>query len=369
MPTLLNVDDHEVARYARSRILMNAGFVVREAGTGAEAMRLVAQHRPDLVLLDVHLPDLNGVEVCRQLKQTQGISLMILQISASALTASHAKQALDAGADGYLMEPVDADVLVATVKALLRLHQAEQSVLHANRQLEIVNKELRRSNRDLQQFAYAASHDLQEPLRTISTFTQLIEAELSGDLTERHKNYFARVLDGTGRMGALIRDLLAYSQVGWETRPTAVVPLDGVLASAVDNLGHQVAESGCIIVTPQPLPSVLGDAPNLVSVFYNLLSNSIKYRKPGQGLTVEISAESSSPREWTICVKDNGSGIAPQYHAQIFEPFTRLHGSEIAGTGIGLALCRKIVESAGGRIWVESAVDQGATFCFTLPAA
>jgi len=176
---LLNVDDHESARYARSRILSSAGFSVHDASNGEETLALAEKHHPDLILLDVHLPDVNGIEVCRRLRQSHRDSpVMILQISASALSAAHAKEALDAGADAYLMEPVDPDVLVATVKALLRLHRAERSLIHANRQLEIVNKELQRSNQDLQHFAFAASHDLQEPLRTISTFVGLIEPEL-----------------------------------------------------------------------------------------------------------------------------------------------------------------------------------------------
>lgn len=367
---LLNVDDHAVARYARSRILTSAGFEVHEAANGEETLEKAAKHRPDLVLLDVHLPDLDGIEVCRRLKQAdQKSSVMVLQISASALSAAHAKEALDAGADAYLMEPVEPDVLVATVKALLRLHQAERSLLLSNRKLEMVNKELQRSNQDLQQFAFAASHDLQEPLRTISTFTQLIEKEMGASLDGRQRGYFERVLEGTSRMGALIRDLLSYSQAGRENRPQSVVAVDVALSAAISNLRQQLDAAGCKVEIKQPLPTVWGDPTNLVSLFHNLLSNSLKYRKPGVTPIIQIDAESLSSSEWVVRVKDNGIGIAAEYYHQIFEPFKRLHGYEIPGTGMGLALCRRIVESYSGHIWVQSTPGEGATFCFTLRTA
>ena len=218
-PVLLNVDDHGVSRYARGRILSSEGFRVYDAASGEEALAFFEKYDPDLILLDVHLPDVDGIEVCRRLKLKQQASVMVLQISASALSAAHAKAALDAGADAYLMEPVDPDVLVATVRALLRLHHAERALTQANRQLEILNKELQRSNQDLQQFAFAASHDLQEPLRTISTFSQLLEREFGDQLNEKQRGYFQRVAAGASRMSVLIRDLLAYSQAGRGDRP------------------------------------------------------------------------------------------------------------------------------------------------------
>jgi two-component system sensor histidine kinase/response regulator len=365
---LLNVDDHEGSRYARSRILSSAGFRVHSASNGAETLELAEKHQPDLVLLDVHLPDFSGVEVCRKLKQARHSSLMVLQISASALSAAHAKEALDAGADAYLMEPVDPDVLVATVNALLRLHRAERSLMDANLKLESVNKELHRSNEDLQQFAFAASHDLQEPLRTVSVFTQLIERDIRAQLTDLQKSHFERVIDGTKRMQALINDLLAYSQVGREGRVHSIVELEGVVSEATSNLAEHLKEADGTVEIRQTLPRVWGDFTNLVSLFHNLLSNCLKYRRRDRPLVVQILAEKGSTEEWTIRVADNGIGIAEKYQQQIFEPFKRLHGSEIAGTGIGLALCKRIVEMSGGIIRVESTPDEGATFVFTLPA-
>jgi len=367
---ILNVDDHEAARYARSRILSSEGFRVLEASTGGEALAQAIEHHPDLILLDVHLPDVDGIEVCRRLKlEQQERPIMVLQISASALSPMHAKEALDAGADAYLMEPVDPDVLVATVRAMLRLHEAERALVHANRQLEIVNRELKRSNQDLQQFAFAASHDLQQPLRAISTLTEVIEQEIGDKLTQQQKTHFAMVLAGAAQMRMLIADLLAYSQVGREGRPQSVTSVEKALSVAALNMREDLKEVGCKLEIADDLPSVLTDFTHLISVFSNLLSNALKYRTPGETPIIQVRAEQSSPAEWTIRVQDNGTGIPAEYQEQIFLPFKRLHGPEIAGTGIGLALCRRIVEASGGRIWAESAPGEGTTVCFTLHAA
>jgi len=319
--------------------------------------------------MDVHLPDASGIEICRRFKRQQDeYSLIVIQISASAVSASNATEALDAGADAYLTEPVDPEVLIATVKAMLRLHHAERSLAHAKRELEIANKELRRSNEDLQQFAFAASHDLQEPLRTITTLTEIIQAELGSVLSEKQREYFSHVVKGVGRMRALIRDLLTYSQVGRENRLPEVVDLRKVVSWAVANLHDQMQATGAEVLIPSPLPQVWGDFANLGLVFQNLFSNALKYRKPDVPPRIRIAAEQLSPAEWVVRVSDNGVGVAPEYQEQIFAPFKRLHGSEIPGSGIGLALCRRILQAHGGRIWIESTPPDGATFALTLAA-
>jgi signal transduction histidine kinase len=368
---LLNVDDHEVARYARSRILTGAGFTVYEAGSGAETIEAVAKYRPDLVLLDVHLPDINGMEVCRTLKENMGDApFIVLQITASAISPSHATTSLESGADAYLTEPMDPDVLVATVRAMLRLHNAERSLAHANRQLEITNRELMRSNIDLSHFAYAASHDLQEPLRTISIYTDLMRASLKGRLDEKEESYFAHVISSAQRMRSLITDTLAYSQAGRETLAKGVVDLKEVVNWATANLARSIDATQTRIEIAEGLPSVIGDFARLGQVFQNLLSNAIKYRiQPGEPLLVQIQSEKFGESNWKVTVKDSGPGIEEQYQKKIFDPFKRLHGSEIPGSGIGLALCRRVIEAHGGQIWVESEPGQGATFAMTLPGA
>lgn len=364
---IVNVDDNEPARYVKARILAHAGFTVYDAGTGSEALRIIAQHNPDLVLLDVNLPDVHGIEVCRRLKSSDsGASVIVLQISASAISAPNAAAALDSGADAYLTEPVEPEVLIATVRALLRLRKAERALSAANARLQTLNKELSRSNEDLQHFAFAASHDLQEPLRTVSSFVTLLERTAAPKLNHAEQQYLKFVADGARRMHALIDDLLAFSQVG--QRPVSLTPVDlnKLLPKVLSNLYEGITGSGAEI-TVHPLPEVAGDAAQLGQVFQNLIGNAIKYAKPDVKPAIDIRAERED-HDWILRVSDNGIGIESEYLQQIFAPFKRLHGQEISGTGIGLAICRRVIESHGGRIWAESAVGEGSNFYFTLPA-
>ncbi|HLY17492.1 MAG TPA: ATP-binding protein [Bryobacteraceae bacterium] len=373
---LVNVDDHEPTRYARQRVLEGAGFVVHSAGTGVGALRLVDDRSPDLVLLDVHLPDVDGIEVCRRIKNSAAsAAVLVLQISASAISAPQATAALNMGADAYLVEPVDPDVLVATVRSLLRLRAAERGLAQANVELAEKNAELlrvnhalRRSNEDLERFAYIGSHDLQEPLRNITTHIQLLERLTAERFNESERHLFAVVLEGAQRMAGLIQDVLAYSGIGREQPELKPTALADALAMATGNLSEGIAAAGAE-VTAGPLPAVLGDTPQLGRVFQNLIGNSLKYRSDGVPLRVNITSDMDPTGDCLIRVADNGIGIAANHLDRVFEPFKRLHGHDIPGNGIGLALCRRIIEGHGGRIWAESGEGQGAVFLFTLHPA
>lgn len=374
---ILNVDDNEPNRYWRNRVLVDAGFKVYNAGTGKETLALAELHHPDLVLLDINLPDIDGIEVCRRLKAAQHhASLLVLQISASATTAPHATEALNSGADGYLAEPVDSTVLIATINALLRLRRAEQELQDANIALNkangslvSLNRDLLQSNQDLQQFAYFASHDLQEPLRQVTNFVQLILLTAKERLTDEEQRYLTFVVEGSERMEHLIRALLSYSQLGHgaHTAPSDV-DLSVVAEQVIADLRDRMEESGAT-VNVASLPRVKGDPVQLADVFQNLLVNAIKYRRQTQPLKLDISCASKNQHEVQISVRDNGQGIDAAYHDLIFLPFKRLHGREIPGTGIGLAICRRIIEVHGGKLWVESKQGEGAVFHFSLPLA
>lgn len=225
--------------------------------------------------------------------------------------------------------------------------------------------ELVRSNRDLEQFAYIASHDLQEPLRMVSSYCQLLERRYGTVLKGDGLEFLAFAVDGAKRMQGLINDLLSYSRIGMQRKPLRPVSAAAAATRAVANLQATVAEKGAEITLGE-LPTVLADETLLVQLFQNLIGNAIKFHGAAPP-RVEIRAHGEG-QEWVFSVKDNGIGIEPQYQERVFAIFQRLHGrGEYPGTGIGLAICKRIVERHGGRIQVESAPGQGSTFSFTLP--
>jgi signal transduction histidine kinase len=237
-------------------------------------------------------------------------------------------------------------------------------------QLRLRGAELARSNDDLQQFAYVASHDLSEPLRKVANFCQLLERHYADQLDDRARQYIDFAVDGAKRMQALISDLLALARVGRTTDEFVAVPLDAALDDALTNLAAKIEQSGATVERSGPLPTIQGDRSLLVSLLENLVGNGVKYRREGVPPAIRVSAElNADDSMWTFTVRDNGIGIDEQYAERIFAVFQRLHVRDsYGGTGIGLALCRKIVEFHGGRIWlahVES--GEGAAFVFTLP--
>jgi signal transduction histidine kinase len=246
-----------------------------------------------------------------------------------------------------------------------RLGREHHNLTLARRQLEQSVAELGRSNAELQQFAYVASHDLQEPLRMVSSYTQLLGKRYKGKLGADADDFIAFAVDGAGRMQQLIQDLLAYSRVSTRDFDRNPVSLKTPLGYATDNLRITVKEAGAV-VAHDDLPTVPADEQQLIRLFQNLLSNAIKFRGEEPPL-IHVSAKRMD-HEWVVAVRDNGIGIDPQYADRIFVIFQRLHNrAEYPGTGIGLAICKKIVERHGGRIWVESELGKGTTFFFTLP--
>jgi PAS domain S-box-containing protein len=226
-------------------------------------------------------------------------------------------------------------------------------------------EELSRSNEELGQFAYIASHDLQEPLRMVASYTQLLARRYKGKLDSNADEYITFAVDGANRMQRLIQDLLLYSRVGTKGNELLDTSSEGALLQALGSLRAAIRESGAL-VTHDPLPTVLADRSQLAQLFQNLVGNAIKYQN-GEIPQVHISAARNGGKKWLFSVKDNGLGIEPQYFERIFGMFQRLHKrDEFAGTGIGLAICKKIVERHGGAISVESQSGQGSTFRFTL---
>jgi PAS domain S-box-containing protein len=247
--------------------------------------------------------------------------------------------------------------------AMQQLSDAHEELSCRAQQIEAFNVSLTRSNEDLKQFAYVASHDLQEPLRKVTAFCQLLQTEYGDRLDDNARTYINYAVDGAQRMKTLVTDLLTYSRVETQGKPLEPTEADNACAEAVANLDVAIIEAGAQI-NFDTLPRIMADRVQLVRLFQNLIGNAIKYR----GATVpevHITAEDVGD-QWLFRIRDNGIGIDPQYHAKIFVIFQRLHSrEEYAGTGIGLAVCKRIVDRAGGRIWVESTAGEGSVFCFT----
>lgn len=244
----------------------------------------------------------------------------------------------------------------------------------AREQLDEQAVELRRSNAELEQFAYVASHDLQEPLRKVASFCQLLEKRYGDKLDERGVEYIKYAVDGAKRMQVLINDLLTFSRVGRLSAAHTDVELDEALDAAVSNLETSIEESGAEIVRPEePLPQVLGDPTLLTMLWQNLIGNAVKFRKPDTTPRIVIECQRGTgdrDGQWVFTVSDNGIGIAEEFSQKVFVIFQRLHGREAySGTGIGLALCKKIVEYHGGSIWIDNTYTEGTRFRMTLPVA
>jgi PAS domain S-box-containing protein len=257
------------------------------------------------------------------------------------------------------LESAEGTLVTAAIRDITERKKSEE------RLLKTVG-ELKRSNDELQQFAYVASHDLQEPLRMVASYTQLLAQRYKGRLDSDADEFIAYAVDGSNRMQGLIQDLLAYSRAGTNGKALRVISSENALNDALANLRATIEESGAV-VTHDSLPAILTDGTQLAQVFQNLVGNAIKYRS-AEVPQVHISAAKNGGNEWIFSVRDNGMGIDPQYFERIFIIFQRLHGrAEFKGTGIGLAICKKIVERLGGRIWVKSQPEKGSIFYFSLP--
>ena len=254
-------------------------------------------------------------------------------------------------------------------KVLDKVEELEEQITRRETAEEALKRtvtDLRRSNAELEQFAYVASHDLQEPLRMVSSYMQLLSRRYAGKLDSDADDFIGFAVDGARRMQVLIQDLLVYSRVGTRGKPFEPTNCEDVLEQVLSNMEVAINESGAV-VTHDPLPTVAADASQLAQIFQNLIGNAIKFQGE-ETPRVHVSAERKAG-EWLFSVADNGIGIDPKFFERIFVIFQRLHGrGEYSGTGIGLAISRKIVERHGGRMWVESEPGKGSTFYFTIPA-
>jgi light-regulated signal transduction histidine kinase (bacteriophytochrome) len=359
----LLVDDDESNRDILSRQLQRVGCSVTTAEDGETALAEIGRNEFDVVLLDIIMPGLDGMATLQKIKALD-TDLPVIMISALDEMES-VRKCLQLGAEDYLLKPFDPVLLRSGLAATLdrrRLRKVERERTDA---LEAALGRLQEVNQDLQQFAYAASHDLQSPIRTVTTMSQLLARRYKGKIDSDADQLIESITGAMKRLNELVDDLIAYSRLGarGDEAPTEF-PLRTAVDMALANIDDQLRASGGSVEV-DPLPNVTGRRTHFVQLFQNLIGNSLKYR--GEAVPrVRITSEHTAD-EWIVHVSDNGIGFDPAYASQIFDPFTRLHGYEYPGSGIGLAICSRIVKQYGGRIWAESEVGKGSTFSFAIP--
>lgn len=394
---ILLVDDRPANLLALETILEDLGQDLVQATSGKDALRHVLNDDYAVILLDVKMPDMDGFETAALIRERERSRHTPILFVTAHKDDEHLFRGYYAGAVDFLYKPINPEILRSKVSVfvdlsrktdLLKKHArvleirnaeleqtirereiAEAEIRRLNAELELRVRErtddLVRANDELRQFGYAASHDLREPLRTVGSYSQLLVRRYGDKFDQEGREFMGYITDAVQRMDGLLSDLLSYSQqLNSRQQVLGTVDSDAVLEGVLMNLASSIAESGTE-VTHDPLPIVESDFAQLGQVFQNLISNSIKYRRT-EAPKIHVSVEELAD-EWLFSFKDNGIGIDSRYREQIFGIFKRLHGREYPGTGIGLALCKRIVERHGGRIWVDSEIGVGSTFKFTLP--
>jgi signal transduction histidine kinase len=360
---LLIVEDEGVTALHLRQHLEKIGYtIIALAGSGEQALHVLERRRPDLVLMDIRLSgDLSGTQTAKIIDERFRIPVVYI----TAYNNDATVEAVNAtGGYGFLTKPIRESELHPVIQLAVSRHEKLLQEREAER--KSWGELCRHAEEQLQQFTYAAGHDLKEPLRTARSFIELLAKRLSSRVTTEEQELIDHAQAGLVRMDTLLTDLLAYAQAGLSRgAPIPETPAEAALKSSIENLRTAIAESEASI-TYDPLPVVHADPSQLARVFQNLVANGIKYRR-SESPRIHV-ALTSCEKEWVFRVSDNGIGFDPQYAERIFSPFKRLHNpTEYAGTGIGLAICRKIVEAHGGRIWAESMPECGSVFCFTLP--
>jgi light-regulated signal transduction histidine kinase (bacteriophytochrome) len=313
------------------------------------------------------MPEMDGYEVCERLKmQEETAAIPVIFLSALDDVFDKVKAFTVGGVD-YITKPFQVEEVFARIENQLTIRRLQQQLQNKNIKLEQLNQELKRSNRDLEEFAYVVSHDLQQPLQTITGFAELLLALKSEiNLEQEAEEYVSPILEEGIRMQELIKNLLEYSRVGTKKRNFEPTDCQEILRKSLADL-HSIIENSLAIVTCEKLPIIMADRIQLGQLFQNLIANGIKYQSPNIQPKIVISVQ-EKPEEWLFRVEDNGIGIKPENFDRIFQVFQRLHtNQEYPGTGVGLAICKKIIERHQGRIWLESEWQIGTTFYFTLP--
>lgn len=384
---ILIVDDKKENLFSLKTLLQLNLYDVDMATSGEEALKKILRNEYELIILDVQMPGMDGYEVAENITgYSKSKDIPIIFLSAVNIDKRFVAQGYNSGGVDYITKPFDPELLLLKIKTFVRLYRQtkelndikfnlEQKVETRTAELKQANKDLEVSNAELQQYAFVASHDLQEPLRKIITFSQMIKERVSGP--DDDPQYINRIIRSAERMRTLINDLLGYSKL--DVTPVFVpIPLSGIVEEVIADLEIVIKETNTELVT-EPLPEVEVIAEQMRQVFQNIISNAIKFAKNDAPPAIRIwsdltnersigSKAAASGRYCRIYISDNGIGFNEQYLDKIFNMFQRLHGrAEYEGTGIGLSIVKKIVEKHNGIVTAQSKEGEGATFIIILP--
>src|SRR6266536_327211 len=367
---LLIVDDESAQMAALCDTLEREGYVTTGFTSAKEALGTLRGQQFDLVLTDLMMPEMDGITLLRAAQQSDRNLVGIVMTGHGAIDT--AVEAMKAGALDYILKPFKLSAILPVLARALSVRwlrmeneKLQQRVRERTAELEAANKELAAANKELEAFSYSVSHDLRAPLRAIDGFSKILVTDHAPQLSADAQKLLRTVSVNARRMGQLIDDLLAFSRLGHRPVSKQRVNVAGLVQQVLDEMRRE-REGRQVEVCIGPLPDCMGDPSLLKQVWVNLLSNAFKFTRKRVWALIEIACHEQQGEEVYV-VRDNGAGFEMDYVAKLFGVFQRLHrADEFEGTGAGLAIVQRIIHRHGGRIWAEAAVDQGATFYFTL---
>lgn len=365
-PDILIVDDKPENLKILVSMLSRQGYQVRPAINGHLALTAAAENPPDLILLDINMPELNGYQVCQHLKENS-VTADIPVIFISALDETADKiEAFKVGGVDYITKPFQIEEVVARVENHLTIQKLQNELKQANLQLQKSNEALAKSNKELDAFAHTVAHDLKTPLSTVVGFAGLLK-NLIGAADEDYVRRKLHDIEAAGKKSAsIIDELLLLAGVRNQVVTPKSLKMDAVVLQAQQRLAMMIEQEQAEIILPENWPEANGYGPWIEEVWANYISNSIKYG--GRPPVIELGASTNGQETVRFWIRDNGEGISPEAQATLFTEFVRLNEVKADGYGLGLSIVRRIVEKLGGEVGVESELGQGSTFYFTLPA-
>jgi len=370
---ILLVDDKKENLLSLEVILAGEGYTFVKANSGREALKILLKKQDfAIILMDVQMPMLDGFETSELIRQSEKLKhIPIIFLTANNNSADNIFKGYKAGAVDYMLKPFVPEILRTKVAVFADLYKKNhelqsigENLRELNKKLEQRSQDLIRINEELEKFAYVASHDMQEPLRTIISYIQLLQSKYKDKLDDEGNEFMDFVVEASLRMRNIIIDLLQYSRINRNESVLEPVDTNKVLKEVLENMDNSIRDSNATIHV-EDLPIIKANYSQMIQLFQNLISNAIKF-KSDKAPQINISAKTTK-NDYLFSVQDNGIGIEQKYSDKIFQIFQRLHSmKQYPGTGIGLAICLKIIQRHEGKIWMESEPDKGTTFFFTI---